>query len=232
VPKLILFDIDGTLCLTGGAGARAMTRAFEDTFRIRGAFAGIAMAGRTDQIILRDALARVQFAADESILSDFHTRYLDYLRQEILEPGKGPKAVMPGVRELLDHLATRADVFIGLLTGNFAAGARIKLEYFDLWRYFACGAFGDDACERNDLMPIAIRRAQECGAPSVPPRDVIVVGDTPLDVACASSAGARSVAVATGSFTTDRLRAAGADVVFDDLSDTGAFRALLDGDLR
>ena len=227
--KLLLFDIDGTLCLTGGAGARAMVRAFEDTFRIHGAFEGIAMAGRTDQIILRDALARAECEAEDTILSEFRERYIEYLRHEILEPGSGAKAVMPGIRELLDRLAPRPDVFIGLLTGNFAAGARIKLEYFDLWRYFACGAFGDDACERNDLMPIALARAAACGAPPVAPGDVVVVGDTPLDVACASSAGAMSVAVATGSFTVDALQTAGADVVFKDLSDTQAFLTLLDG---
>lgn len=228
MPKLLLFDIDGTLCLTGGAGARALARAFEDTFRIRDAFTGIHMAGRTDQIILRDALARVKYEADPSILSEFHERYLDYLRHEISEPGKGVKGVMPGVRTLLDALAARSDTFVGLLTGNFAAGARIKLEYFDLWRYFACGAFGDDACERNELLPIALGRAAACGAPTVPPRDVLVVGDTPLDVACAGSAGATAIAVATGGFSADTLRAAGADVVFEDLADTRAFLALLD----
>ena len=205
-----------------------MRRAFEDTFGIEGAFDGIAMAGRTDQIILRDALARIQCAATDALLSQFHDVYLDRLKQEILAPGNGPKAVMPGIRELLHRLDARNDAFLGLLTGNYAAGARIKLEYFGLWKYFACGAFGDDACERNDLMPIALRRAAECGAPSVPPRNVFIVGDTPLDVACATSAGATSIAVATGGYTADALRATGADVVFDDLSDIGAFLALID----
>jgi phosphoglycolate phosphatase-like HAD superfamily hydrolase len=118
-------------------------------------------------------------------------------------------------------------VYLGLLTGNFEAGARIKLEYFDLWRYFRCGAFGDDAADRNALVPFAVSRARECGVPDLSPRDILVVGDTPHDIACAHASGATPVAVATGMFTTEQLRDSGADIVFRDLSDTAAFTSLL-----
>jgi phosphoglycolate phosphatase-like HAD superfamily hydrolase len=129
---------------------------------------------------------------------------------------------MPGVGELLDALARRHDVFLALLTGNYAAAAKIKLEAFDLWKYFRCGAFGEDAHDRNDLVPVAVRRARDCGLPDLPAERVVVIGDTPLDVACARAAGARAIAVATGGVDEDTLRASGADVVFADLSDTPA----------
>jgi phosphoglycolate phosphatase-like HAD superfamily hydrolase len=106
----------------------------------------------------------------------------------------------------------REDVFLGLLTGNFEAGARIKLEHFDLWRYFPCGAFGDDAADRNELVPFAIERARRCGLPELDPGSILVVGDTPHDVACARAVGATPVGVATGGFTADQLRESGAGI--------------------
>ena len=134
---------------------------------------------------------------------------------------------MPGIQALLDDLQARDGVYLGLLTGNFEAGARIKLEYFDLWRYFQCGAFGDDAADRNALVPFAVSRARECGVPDLAPHDILVVGDTPHDIACARAVGATPVAVATGMFTTEQLRDSGAGIVFRDLSDTAAFTSLL-----
>jgi phosphoglycolate phosphatase-like HAD superfamily hydrolase len=135
---------------------------------------------------------------------------------------------MPGIRALLDALSDRPDVGLGLLTGNFIEGARIKLEYFDLWKYFPWGAFGGDAASRNDLVPIALARAREHGIEALSPRHVLVVGDTPNDIECARVAGAIPIAVATGSYTVDQLRHAGADIVFSDLSDTAEFLRLLD----
>jgi phosphoglycolate phosphatase-like HAD superfamily hydrolase len=137
------------------------------------------------------------------------------------------KAVMPGIRELLPLLDARDDVFLGLLTGNFEQAARIKLEHFDLWRYFKCGAFGDDAADRNALVPFAVERARGCGFDRIEYSDVIVVGDTPNDVACANAVGAMPIAVATGSYTVDQLRNTGAAIVLDDLSDTDAVMKLI-----
>jgi phosphoglycolate phosphatase-like HAD superfamily hydrolase len=223
---LILFDIDGTLVLTGGAGGRAMRRAFHDIFQVDNAFEGIPMPGRTDLSLLREALARAGWTDDDGRLGQFQTRYYDYLADALEEPHPG-KVVMPGVRELLDALTQRDDVFLALLTGNFAPSARLKLQHFDLWRYFPCGAFGEDAEDRNLLVPIAIERAQRHGARVLAPDRVIVVGDTPHDVACAVRSGARSVAVATGPADVATLRGCGAHVVFENLSDTGAFLELL-----
>ena len=218
---VILFDIDGTLVLTGGAGVRAMTRAFHDVFSVPDAFGTVPMAGRTDAVILSDAAALHGTPIDDSSRLRFREVYLEHLRNEIDVPGPR-KGIMPGVRPLLDALACRSDVYVALLTGNYEEAARVKLEYFDLWRYFPCGAFGDGAPDRNGLLPRAIDTIRACGGPAVAPSEAIVVGDTPLDVACAAASGARSIAVATGGFDADALRAAGADVVLHDLIDTQA----------
>ena len=236
--KLVLFDIDGTLVLTGGAGIRAMNRACEELVGHPHALDGIPVAGRTDRIILTDVVARAGHALDGGLLERLRDGYISNLREEIERPGRtqsfeslgargGVKAVMPGIRELLDVLERRDDVFVGLLTGNFEAGARIKLEHFDLWRYFRCGAYGDDAADRNELVPFALARARRCGLPDIAPDHILVVGDTPHDVACARAVGATSVGVATGGFTVEQLRESGAEIVFQDLNRTNEFVKLL-----
>jgi len=225
---LILFDIDGTLVLTGRAGLRAMNRACADIVGHDDAMAGTEFAGRTDWSILADVMRKHGKSLDQALLDRLNRRYVAHLAEEIQLPGTGVKDVMPGIRPLLDALERRDDVALGLLTGNFIGGARIKLGYFDLWRYFPCGAFGGDSANRNDLVPVAMRRAKEAGIAEVEPHRVIVVGDTPNDVECARVAGALPVAVATGSYTVEQLRQTGADVVFRDLSDTQAFLQLLE----
>ena len=223
---IVLFDIDGTLIRSGGAGSRAMSRAFEDIFGIAGAFDGIPMAGRTDKRILQDAVVRAGIDPTDPSLQQFREHYFRRLREML--SGSAYREPLPGVRPLLDALSARSDVFLTLLTGNCEEGARAKLEHFDLWKFFSCGAYGDDADDRNDLFAVAMANARACGVPSLPADRAIVVGDTELDVKCAIAAGARSVAVATGTSSADALRQAGADTVFPDLSDTGAFLRLLD----
>jgi phosphoglycolate phosphatase len=222
---VILFDIDGTLVLTGGAGGRAMTRAFADLYKIQNGFQGVPFNGRTDAWIVSQAA--VAHGIDDEALAHFKPLYLDYLAEELDKPGPR-KGVMPGISPLLDTLAQRDDVFLALLTGNYEAGARLKLQHFDLWRYFPCGAFGDTTHDRNGLLPEALARVAVCGGPQAAPADSVVIGDTPLDVAVAVTGGARSIAVATGSHTTDELQASGADVVFEDLSDLEAVLAALE----
>ena len=225
--SVVLFDIDGTLVLTGGAGGRAMTLAFRDLFAVDDAFQGIPLPGRTDAWILSDAATAHGIPHDA--LVRFPEIYVEHLIVELVKPGSGRKGVMPGVRELLDRLAARDDIFLALLTGNYEAAARLKLEHFDLWRYFRCGAFGDDAPDRNGLLPKAIARIAACGGPTFFPADAIVIGDTPLDVAVATVGGARSIAVATGNYSVEQLRESGADFVFEDLSDTNAVIAAILG---
>ncbi|HEX4566054.1 MAG TPA: HAD hydrolase-like protein [Vicinamibacterales bacterium] len=229
-PKyLVLFDIDGTLVLTGRAGMRAMNRACEETVGHANALNGVAVAGRTDWIILHDVMANHGLSLDDVHLEELRRLYVTHLADEIVLPGEGVKDVMPGIRELLDRLHGRSDVALGLLTGNFEDGARIKLEYFDLWKYFPVGAFGGDSPDRNALVPVALGRARDRGIADLPTARVLVVGDTPHDVACAHAVGAVAVAVATGGYTVDQLRETRADYVFKDLSDIEAFLKLVGG---
>jgi phosphoglycolate phosphatase len=225
VTKLILFDIDGTLVLTGGAGGRAMARAFADVFGLQHGMASISMAGRTDAWIVAQMAANHGLRCTPEIFEQFHDAYIGHLMEEIHKPGP-QKSILPGVRDVLDALAAHREAHLALLTGNFERGAQIKLEYFDLWRYFAAGAFGDRTHDRNSLLETALARVATAGGPSITPAETVVVGDTPLDVAVAVASGARSLAVATGSYNVAALRASGADVVVEDLRD---IEAVLEG---
>ena len=224
--RLLLFDIDGTLLLSGGAGTRALNRTFLELYGIAGAFTGISVAGRTDPLILGDALDRNGIAADAEARARFFSRYCEHFEREILLPGPR-KGLMPGVRQLLDRLENVPDAACALLTGNIARAARIKLEHFAVRRYFLCGAYGDDAPKRDDLVPIAVGRARAAGIDVGSSGRVVVIGDTPLDAQCAAAAGARSICVATGPFAEADLRRAGADAVLPDLADAERFLSTL-----
>jgi phosphoglycolate phosphatase len=245
--KLILFDIDGTLIRTGGAGVRAMTRAFEETCGIGDALKSVEVAGRTDRLIMTDALALLGKPLDDDLLHRFRERYCGFLREElqhlqreasrrsgnghdtgVMKEGTFVRGALPGVRPLLDALEQRDDIDLALLTGNFRSSAEIKLAHYDLWHYFPWGAFADDALERPDLLPVALTRYHSHTARTIDPSDVILVGDTPHDITCAHSGGAKVVAVATGTFDTAALAECEPDVVLDDLSDTTAFMSLID----
>jgi phosphoglycolate phosphatase len=240
VRKLILFDIDGTLIRTGGAGVRAMTRAFEETCGISDALKAVEVAGRTDRLIMTDALALLGRPLDDDLLQRFRDRYCGFLREELAQlsqrddgavvaaDASGVKGALPGVRPLLDELQQRDDIDLALLTGNFRSSAEIKLAHYDLWRYFPWGAFADDALDRPDLLPVAITRYHSHTTRAIDPTDVIIVGDTPHDVTCARCGGAKVVAVATGNFDAAALAECAPDVIFEDLSDTAAFVSVLD----
>lgn len=219
-PALILFDIDGTLLLSGRAGLRAMTRAFQDTFGITDAFSGESFGGRTDSYLVSKALQAKGLPDTPEQHERFRQAYIPLLAEEIRHPGTGRKGLMPGARELLEALHHHHHLHLALLTGNYREAAEIKLQHFELWDYFEWGAFSDDAADRNALVPIARSRAEIYDIPVAAIERVIVVGDTPHDIECARVAGARSIAVATGGFTLDQLRDAGADEVLPDLSET------------
>ena len=223
---LLLFDIDGTLVLSGRAGLRALNRAFEQAAGVADAFHGINPAGRTDGYLLEAAATRAGLVLTPGLRDTIRAQYFEALLDEIQQPGEGRKAVMPGIRPLLSRLQGRDDVVLALLTGNYEQSARIKLEYFDLWAPFRFGAFADDASDRNQLVPIALGRARDAGCEPHADR-VIVIGDTPLDIECARAGGVRALGVATGSHAVDELREAGADHVLEDLSDTERVMTLL-----
>jgi phosphoglycolate phosphatase-like HAD superfamily hydrolase len=184
----------------------------------------LSLNGRTDAWIIAQYAAGHELAGDPDALTRFRLAYLDRLGREIEQPGPrgGVKGVMPGVRQLLDVLSEQNDVILGLLTGNLEPGARLKLEHFDLWKYFSAGAFGGETVDRNSLFGVALDRIAEVHGARFDPSSVVIVGDTPFDVAVARAGGARSVAVATGSHDAVTLAASGADVVLEDLSDLDA----------
>ena len=226
-PALVLFDIDGTLLLSGRAGLRAMTRAFDQVFGITNAFAGESFGGRTDSYLVSKALQAAGLADTPAEHERFRNTYLPLLAEEIMQPGTGHKGLMPGARELLEALGDHDHLHLALLTGNYREAAEIKLRHFEIWDFFEWGAFSDDAADRNLLVPIACQRAETYDVPAEAIERVIVIGDTPHDIECARVAGARSIAVATGGFTVDQLRESGADAVLPDLADTGEVLKLL-----
>jgi phosphoglycolate phosphatase-like HAD superfamily hydrolase len=222
IHRLVLFDIDGTLIHTGGAGSRAMTRAFVEACGIENGLDGIPVPGRTDTLIVADACAMWGVDGGDAFLAAFQQTYYRCLAEELSRLPQDAAGVLPGVKLLLDTLATDEAFTVGLLTGNYAATAQLKLARFGLWGYFPFGAFGGDAAQREALVAVAVQRARAAGMREVNASDVVVVGDTPLDVACAHANAARVLAVATGSFAAADLCAAGADLVVNDLSDTRA----------
>jgi phosphoglycolate phosphatase len=220
--KLLLFDIDGTLIATGGAGLRAMMRALRTVCDVPDEIHRVALAGRTDSIILRDVLSSTAQQLDHALLGRIRETYSTFLRDELAASDGGP-GVLPGVPSLLAALGARRDVTLGLLTGNFPEAAEAKLRFYDLWHYFGWGAFGDDAYDRNDLLPVALERYRRRTSTSIESDAVVIIGDTPRDVACARAGGARCISVATGIYSADDLRACGADAVLADLSDMSGF---------
>lgn len=214
---VFLFDIDGTLVLTGRAGVRGMNVAFEQLYGRSGALEGVPIAGRTDRAIVTDVLRALGREASADEVWRLRDAYCGHLASEIHRPVSDPSGVLPGVERLLNRLAANGAAPIGLLTGNFARGAKIKLAHFGLFDRFAFGAFGDDHLDRRDLVPVAIAAALAAGVSIASPADLIVIGDTPLDVECAHAHGARAVGVATGPYSQDALRAAGADLVVETL---------------
>jgi phosphoglycolate phosphatase-like HAD superfamily hydrolase len=227
-PTLVLFDIDGTLILSGRAGVRALNRALAQMYGRADVLDGIPVAGRTDRAIVTDALVDVGVEPTPAAIDAVRHAYLATLPEELARPVRDPSGVLGGVPALLDELDRRADLRVGLLTGNFEQGAEMKLKHFQLWHRFGFGAFGDDHLDRRDLVPVAIARA--IGAP--PFRDacrVVVIGDTQLDIDCARAHGACAIAVATGGSSRAQLEAAGADVVVDSLAELDAILPWLRG---
>jgi phosphoglycolate phosphatase len=228
--KLVLFDIDGTILLTGGAGKRAFNRALSDVFRCTGPD-DHPFGGKTDPQIARE-LMRIEGHEDPHIdanMRDLLDRYVGYLHDELRVDSTAIRT-MPGIHELLDALEGRDDVVVGLLTGNVIPGARAKLDAAGInFDRFKVGAYGSDHEVRGELAAVAQRRAREEIGVDVPGHDVVIIGDTPADLQCGRSIGARAIGVATGHYTVEDLMAYEAAAIFEDLSDTDAVvRAILD----
>jgi phosphoglycolate phosphatase-like HAD superfamily hydrolase len=214
-PRLAwLFDIDGTLLTSDGAALEAFTHAFELTFGFPGDLEGVAFAGRTDPLILADILSKYDVRLAGESEARFWNLVFDHARRLIVPP-RGH--LMPGIPGVLDRVASERRWVPALLTGNMTQMAAIKLGRFGIERRFAFGAFGEMAVDRNALAQLAVARATQ--AYGIPAERCIVIGDTEHDVACARAAGARIVAVASGSRPREALAACAPDLLLDDLAD-------------
>ena len=219
-----LFDIDGTLLNTGGAGQRGMERALASAFEFGDLTHDIPAAGRTDRAIVTDLFAHHGIENGPETWEPFQQAYLRHLPETLAElDGR----VLPGVVEILDALAARPDVDLGLLTGNFRAGADLKLQHYGLDHHFSFGGFGDTHFHRDDVAREALAEAQRHLDREVSVDHIWVIGDTPSDVRCARAIGARAVAVATGIFSEADLRDSDPDYLFADFSDPQALLRLI-----
>jgi phosphoglycolate phosphatase len=224
---LILFDIDGTLLAAGDAThARSITAACQELFGVAGDPRRADLAGRTDRYILQNVLASYGIAPEESAprLPEAFAFMEDYVAREL--PDSLAERVLPGVPALLAALQAH-DLALGLVTGNLRRIAQAKLDRAGIWAPFAhegggIGGYGDASIERADLPPVALAAAEQALGQPVPAAQVVIVGDTPHDIACGQACAARTVAVATGRFSAAALQACGPDLVLDDL--TGADR--------
>jgi phosphoglycolate phosphatase len=219
-----LFDIDGTLLASGGAGKAALesslTEEFDVTLRTE-----IPYSGRTDRAIARDLL---RFHDIDDSLENWQKLLAGYLARLPERLNRHQGRVLPGILALLQELQRRGDVAIGLLTGNVRAGARVKLGHYQLYERFSFGGFGDHHFDRDDVAREALAAVRAHVGPHVKPEGIWVIGDTPLDVRCARAIGARVVAVATGVHGYRELVASSADLTLHDLSDPSPFLQLLD----
>jgi phosphoglycolate phosphatase-like HAD superfamily hydrolase len=212
---VLLFDIDGTLVRTGGAGKAAMEAALRQAFGVRQIRDVVPYSGRTDRAIARDLLRVHDLEPSPANEQRLREAYLAELPASLRSRGG---TVCPGIASLLAELQGRANVVLGLLTGNVRAGAKHKLHHFGLWDFFACGGFGDEHLDRDDVARSALAAVQTHLGNPVHPSEVWVIGDTPLDVQCARAVGAHAVAVATGWHPLEELAASQPDWLLADLA--------------
>ncbi|HAW27563.1 MAG TPA: haloacid dehalogenase [Planctomycetaceae bacterium] len=221
-----LFDIDGTLIDTGGAGQRSILHMLEEVFQVSAPVEGIPTAGRTDHSIMVDLFEFFNIANTSENRQRFEQGYLKLLAEKLLEhQGR----VLPGIREILESLSQQENVDLGLLTGNFEQGAKQKLAHYELQQYFDFGAYGDHHADRDDVAHEALRQIRERHAAELLERtSVWVLGDTPNDITCARAIGANVIAVATGVYSLEELRQCEPDYLFEHFEDVHAVLTLFE----
>ncbi len=220
--RLALFDIDGTLIMTGGAGMRAFYRALRDVFDIPVSSNVIRPDGKTDPLIARQVLAHFGQSDrwNDQSRDALFSKYLNYLEEGMKEVERsGSIRVLSGVREILEELQSQADFAVGLVTGNLEEGARIKLHRAGLDRYFRFGGYGSDSEDRTTLVRLGIQRGEKLIAPE-PMEGAFVIGDTPLDVIHGQAAGACVIAVASAKYSLAELQSYDPDLLLPDLTAT------------
>ena len=217
--RLFLFDIDGTLITSGGAGEAALIEAMASRFGVKEDLQGITLAGATDALIAVALLEKHGLETSPENTAALLDAYLHHLGRSM---PKHSGRVLPGIIPLLDALKQRPEAVLALLTGNMVRGAEIKLGHYGVWDYFEFGAFADDHRDRNELGKFAKARAAEKHGVSFEPEQIFVIGDTPRDIECGRAIGARTVAIATGNYDRASLAEHSPDFLFEDLRDTPA----------
>jgi phosphoglycolate phosphatase-like HAD superfamily hydrolase len=219
--RLILFDIDGTLLSLRGAGKGSFRRGLEDIYGTAGPIDGWDFGGKTDRLLCHELLGAAGLPAHEieAGIDRALARYLGYLEAAL---AVHPVDVHPGIVELLEILAGDPRVTLGILTGNVADGARLKLSAVGLDGYFRLGSYGSDSANRRDLPAVAISRAHALTGTLYAGKEVVIIGDTPHDIDCGKVLANRTIAVATGTFSVETLRGHDPDFVFESLEATEA----------
>ncbi|MDC0048845.1 HAD hydrolase-like protein [Verrucomicrobia bacterium] len=225
LPQVILFDIDGTLLSTGGAGMKAFYSAIENNYPAQlkkcGGSLTLDMAGSTDSGLVIEIFAALGIEDSATERESFFAEYLQCLKNNLSDPSY-TGSLMPGISELLDRLSYEANngkLILGLLTGNIFAGAALKLKKYRVDEYFFFGAYGDDHHDRNELGPIALKRGGSYHKLELTGAPVTVIGDTPKDIYCARAMGAQAVAVSSGSISHQELANYDPDLLFKDFTD-------------
>jgi phosphoglycolate phosphatase-like HAD superfamily hydrolase len=220
--RLVLFDIDGTLLSAAGAGRHAVRQALAEAVGDIPAAAKWVFAGKTDPQLTRELLEHHGVPGEqvEALIPRVMHRYLELLETHLATAADAH--LKPGVEALLGALAEHRDVTVGLLTGNLAEGARIKLRRFGLEHHFKLGAFGSDHHHRPALPAIAVQRAHALTGVTYEGKEIVIIGDTEHDIRCGAALGVRAIGVATGPYGVEELRTHGPDHVFQDLGDTAA----------
>ncbi len=211
----VLFDIDGTLLSTSGAGGRAMHKALKKQFEKSIPITAVSLAGRCDRGIFTDLLTAAEVDPSEDNFQKLAGVYYECLETEL---GSHDSILLPGVQEILDLCSDHDSISVGLLTGNFKRGADMKLNHFGISRYFGFGGFGDNFSCRNELAKSMLATVEN-SAGVTDPEKIWIIGDTPADIACAKAIGAKCVAVATGEYQHEVLSALGAEYVLNDLTE-------------
>jgi phosphoglycolate phosphatase len=213
--RLVLFDIDGTLVHTGGAGVKAFAKVFQTEFDAHDHFEKLKFAGRTDVSLVREFFTYHNIEPTEQNFSRFFERYVFWL-DYILHHSK--TEACPGTWEFIAALrALPKPPVIGLLTGNIRLGAEIKLRHFDLWKEFETGAFADDAEDRDHIAAAARERGRRILGKNLRDDEILVIGDTPFDIRCGRAINAKVLAVATGGATLEELKKHSPDWAVKDL---------------